>query len=76
MGESQRVAIARALSTRPKIILADEPSGSLDEETGEMINDLLFKIVKEFETSMIIVTHNQDSPEELLKLINSNMALY
>lgn len=66
-GESQRVAIARALSTRPKIILADEPSGSLDEETGEMINDLLFKIVKEFETSMIIVTHNQDLARRTFK---------
>ena len=56
-GEKQRIAIARALIHQPKLILADEPSGSLDEQTGEEIMDLLFNLVKENKTSLILVTH-------------------
>lgn len=59
-GESQRVAIARALSTRPAILFADEPSGNLDEETGAKVMDLLFKMVKETGTTLVLVTHDQD----------------
>lgn len=58
-GEKQRVAIARALSTQPKILLADEPSGSLDVETGEKITDLLFSLIKEYNMTAIMVTHSQ-----------------
>lgn len=57
-GESQRVAIARALINDPEIILADEPTGNLDLETAEIIKGLLFDIVKKFDHTMIIVTHN------------------
>jgi lipoprotein-releasing system ATP-binding protein len=57
-GESQRVAIARALINDPEIILADEPTGNLDQETAEIIKGLLFDIVKKFGHTMIIVTHN------------------
>tara|TARA_R110000868_G_scaffold202649_4_gene450357 strand:+ start:8678 stop:9337 length:660 start_codon:yes stop_codon:yes gene_type:complete len=58
-GEQQRVAIARAMAIKPKLILADEPSGSLDESTGEEIMSLLFKMVSDHQTSLLIVTHSQ-----------------
>jgi putative ABC transport system ATP-binding protein len=57
-GESQRVALARALSTDPKILFADEPSGNLDEETGEKVMDLMFSLVKENKTTLVLVTHD------------------
>jgi putative ABC transport system ATP-binding protein len=57
-GEKQRVAIARAMIIKPKLILADEPSGSLDEKTGEDIMNLIFSLVQEEKTSLILVTHN------------------
>jgi putative ABC transport system ATP-binding protein len=59
-GEKQRVAVARALSISPQIILADEPSGSLDEDTGEEIMKLLFDLVEKENRSMILVTHDMD----------------
>jgi putative ABC transport system ATP-binding protein len=59
-GECQRVAIARALVTRPSLVLADEPSGNLDQKTGEEVMDLLFKLCKEHEITLILVTHNQE----------------
>lgn len=57
-GEQQRVAIARAFITNPKILFADEPTGNLDEETAEMVTDLLFNINKEQGTTLVLVTHN------------------
>ena len=57
-GESQRVAIARALMNEPDIILADEPTGNLDLQTSESIMELLFRTVRIFGHTMIIVTHN------------------
>lgn len=58
-GEQQRVAIARALITKPKLLLADEPTGSLDESTGQKVMDLFFSICQELQTSFILVTHNR-----------------
>ncbi|MBT4760886.1 MAG: ATP-binding cassette domain-containing protein [Bdellovibrionaceae bacterium] len=58
-GEKQRVAVARALAAKPGLILADEPSGSLDEETGEQIMDLIFDLVSKEKRSMILVTHDR-----------------
>lgn len=57
-GEKQRVAIARAFCNSPSLILADEPSGSLDHKNALAIHDLLLKCVKEFNASLILVTHN------------------
>lgn len=59
-GESQRVAMARALSTEPPLLLADEPSGNLDVETGEQVMTLLFDVLKQHQSSLILVTHNPE----------------
>ena len=59
-GEKQRVAIARAMINKPKLILADEPTGNLDEDTGEMIFSLFRKINKERNQSIVVVTHARD----------------
>jgi len=63
-GEAQRVAIARALAFGPSLILADEPTGNLDNETGKKVIDVLFKIIRENKMTMVLVTHD----EELAKL--------
>lgn len=57
-GEQQRVAIARALANKPRIVLADEPTGALDEDTGASIIALLIDRVREENASLIIVTHD------------------
>jgi len=57
-GEQQRVAIARAIAMKPKLILADEPTGNLDSENSQMIADILFKYIKEESSSLIMVTHD------------------
>ena len=57
-GECQRVAIARAMITEPSIILADEPSGNLDQKTGEEIMGLIFRLAKDRGQTLILVTHN------------------
>lgn len=59
-GEQQRVALARAFAPRPSIILADEPTGNLDEDTGQRVMDLLFSMQAEDNTTLILVTHDQN----------------
>ena len=60
-GECQRVAIARALIHNPKLVLADEPTGSLDTETGSKVLDLLESLSDEFNVSLLLVTHDKAS---------------
>lgn len=60
-GEQQRVAIARALVKAPKLILADEPTGNLDLETGEDILNLMYDISRQSATSLIMATHSRDA---------------
>ncbi len=57
-GEQQRVAIARAFAAKPKIILADEPTGNLDETTGKKVMELLFDLTKEQDMTLVLVTHD------------------
>lgn len=63
-GEQQRVALARALINDPKIILADEPTGNLDSQTGRQIIDLLFGVIGEEEKTLVVVTHDQKLAEQ------------
>jgi ABC-type lipoprotein export system ATPase subunit len=58
-GERQRVAVARALMNRPKVLLADEPTGNLDEKSGGVVMDLLLAICAEEGASLVLVTHNR-----------------
>lgn len=76
-GEQQRIVIARALLNDPEIILADEPTGNLDPETGNQIVQLLHKISKEEDTAVIMSTHNyvmvQKYPGKIIKCENGHL---
>ena len=59
-GERQRVAIARAVANSPKVMLADEPTGNLDEDTAKSVMDILLALCKENKTALLLITHNPD----------------
>ncbi len=71
-GEQQRVAIARAFAIEPQILFADEPTGNLDQITGEMIIEHLFMLNKQHATTLIIVTHEQSLAKKCDRIININ----
>ncbi|WP_339870231.1 ABC transporter ATP-binding protein [uncultured Algoriphagus sp.] len=69
-GEQQRVSIARAFANEPKILFADEPTGNLDTETGEMIEKLIFDLNKEEGTTLVLVTHDLELAAKTQRIIH------
>lgn len=68
-GERQRVAIARALVNKPKIVLADEPTGNLDKTNAQAIFDLFLKVNQELDTTLLVVTHDQTLATQFNRVI-------
>jgi putative ABC transport system ATP-binding protein len=77
-GEKQRVAIARSLIIKPNLLLADEPSGSLDNQTGDEVMKLIFDLASEEKTGVVLVTHNRELAthcDDVWKLKNNCLTL-
>jgi len=68
-GEQQRVAIARALAHSPSLLLADEPTGNLDASTGSRISDLLFDLHREMNTTLVLVTHDEQLAQRCQRVV-------
>jgi putative ABC transport system ATP-binding protein len=68
-GEQQRVALARAFVVRPKLLLADEPTGSLDTEAGEGIIELMFELNRGFGTTLVMVTHDEHLAQRCRRVV-------
>ncbi|GIM32571.1 ABC transporter ATP-binding protein [Paraclostridium bifermentans] len=69
-GQQQRVAIGRALSTKPSIILADEPTGNLDSKTTDEVMELLKKSIRKFKQTLIVITHDINIAKKADRIIN------
>lgn len=72
-GERQRVAVARALINDPPLVLADEPTGNLDETTGRGVMDLLLELVVESKKSLVLVTHNPEFAAQTQRVLNLHL---
>ena len=68
-GEQQRVALARAFVVRPKLLFADEPTGSLDADSGAAVIDLLFQMNREFGTTLVLVTHDEQLASKCRRVV-------
>ena len=68
-GQKQRVAIARSLANEPSIILADEPTGALDTETGNIVMDLFLKIHEEEKKTLVLITHNEELAKQTQRIV-------
>jgi len=68
-GEQQRVALARAFANRPKILFADEPTGNLDEETSQTVEELIFDLNQEAGTTLVLVTHDLELAAKTQRII-------
>ena len=75
-GESQRVAIARAIVIRPSILLADEPTGNLDNATGIQVSNLLFDLVKTTGMTLLLVTHNIELAQRCSRQLHLNSGTF
>lgn len=71
-GEQQRVSVARALAKRPKVLFLDEPSGALDEQTGRQVLNYICELQKEYDFTIVMVTHNLNIAEMANTVINMN----
>jgi ABC-type lipoprotein export system ATPase subunit len=69
-GESQRVSLVRALTNKPSILLADEPTGSLDAKNAENLGELLLDMNREFGITIILATHSSDLAKKMLKILH------
>ena len=68
-GEQQRVALARAFSVRPKLLFADEPTGSLDAAAGTDVTDLIFELNRSFGTTLVMVTHDEQLAQRCGRIV-------
>ncbi len=68
-GEQQRVAVARAVILKPRLVLADEPTGSLDVRIGEEVQELLFRLNQEYKIALVVATHNREFAEKIGRLV-------
>ncbi|MBU4487059.1 MAG: ABC transporter ATP-binding protein [Candidatus Delongbacteria bacterium] len=69
-GEQQRIAFARALINKPSLILADEPSGNLDNVSSEILHDIMWSLARENKTAFIVVTHDKNLAERADRIVN------
>lgn len=72
IGQQQRVSIARALINEPKVLLADEPTSSLDDDNAQIVSDLLSNLSKQYNASLVIVTHDQRLKNKFTNVVELN----
>jgi lipoprotein-releasing system ATP-binding protein len=77
-GERQRAAVARALINQPSLVLADEPTGNLDPANSDTVMDLLFSVISDYGSTLIMVTHDQNTAsraDSAYRLVNGKLVL-